>query len=90
MVFTIYSDSKLDQHVRHTLEASDIGGNVLVYYEAHASVTSVAALVVKGVATCVECNATFSLSSCFTNSDDVELYRGYLVFKLCDYVVRGE
>ena len=34
---------------------------LLVNYEANASVTSVAALVVKGVATCVECKATFSL-----------------------------
>ena len=68
----------------------DIAGNVLVYYEAHASVTSVAALVVKSVATCVECNATFSLSSCFTDSDDVKLYLGYLVFKPCDSVIRGE
>ena len=66
MVFTIYSGSELGQPVRHTIEAGDIAGNVLVYYEADASVTSVAALVVKGVATCVECNATFSLSSCFT------------------------
>ena len=64
MVFTIYSDSELCQSVRHTLEAGDIAGNVLVNYEANASVTSVAALVVKGVATCVECKATFSLPSC--------------------------
>ena len=90
MVFTIYSDSELSQPVRHTLEAVDIAGNVLVNYEADASVTIVAALVVKGVATCVECKATFSLPSCFTNSDDVELYPGYLVFKLCDSVIRGE
>ena len=90
MVFTIYSDSELGQPVRHTLEAGDIAGNVLVNYEANASVTSVAALVVKGVATCVECKATFSLPSCFTNSDDVKLYPGYLVFKLCDSVIRGE
>ena len=90
MVFTIYSDSELGQPVRHTLEAGDIAGNVLVNYEADASVTSVAALVVKGVATCVECKATFSIPSCFTNSDDVELYPGYLVFKLCDSVIRGD
>ena len=49
MIFTIYPDSELDQPVRHTLEAGDIAGNVLVYYEADASVTSVAAFVVKGV-----------------------------------------
>ena len=90
MVFTIYSYSELGQPVRHTLEAGDIAGNVLVNYEADASVTSVAALVLKGVATCVECNATFSLLSCFTDSDDVELYPGYLGFKLCDSVIRGE
>ena len=89
MVFTIYPDSELGQPVRHTLEAGDIAGNVLVYYEADASVSSVAALVVKGVATCVGCKATFSLPSCFTNSDDVELYLDYLVFKLCDSVIRG-
>ena len=82
---------ELGQPVRHTLEAGDIAGNVLVNYEADASVTSVAALVVKSVATCVECKqATFSLPSCFTNSDNVELYPGYVVFKLCDSVIRGE
>ena len=54
MVFAIYSVSELGQHVRHIIEAGDIAGNVLVYCEAGASVTSVAALVVKGVATCVE------------------------------------
>ena len=75
---------------RRTLEAGDIAGNVLVYYEAEASVTSVAALVVKGVTTCVECKATLFLPSCFTNTDDVELYPGYLVFKLCDSDIRGE
>ena len=63
---------------------------VLVYYEDDASVTSVTAIVVKGVATCVECKAIFSLPPCFTKSDDVELYIGYLVFKLCDSVIRGE
>ena len=82
MVFAIYPDGDLNQPVRHTLEAGDIAGNVLVYYEADTHVTNVAALVVKCVATCVECKATFSLPSCFTNSDDVELYPGYQVFKL--------
>ena len=90
MIFTIYPDSKLGQSIRHTLEAGDISSNVLVYYEADTPVTSVAALVVKGVATCVECKATFSLPSCFTDSDDVELYPGNLVFKLYDSVIRGE
>ena len=89
MVFTIYSDSELGQPVRHTLETGDIAGNVLVYYVVDASVTSVAAFVVECVATCVECKATFSLPSCFTNSDDFELYPGYLVFKLCDSAIRG-
>ena len=63
---------------------------LLVCYEADTLVTSVAAHVVKGVATCVECKETFSLPSCFTNSDDVKLNPGYLVFKLFDSVVRGE
>ena len=52
--------------------------------------TSVAVLVVKGVDTCVECKATFSLPSCFTNSDDVKLNPGYLVFKRYDSLVREE
>ena len=70
--------------------STQIGSNDLVYYEANGIVTSVAALAVKCVATCVECKATFSRPSCFTNSDDVELYPGYLVFKLYDSVDRGE
>ena len=90
MIFTIYPASKLGQSIRHTLEEGDIASNVLVYYEADTPVTSVAALVVKGVATCVECKATFSLPSCFTNSDDVERCPGYLVLKLYDSVVRRE
>ena len=61
MIFTIYPDSKLRQFIRHTLEAGDIASNVRVYYEADTPVTSVAALVVTGVATCVEGKATFSL-----------------------------
>ena len=64
MVFTIYPDSELGQPVRHTLESGDITCNVLVCYEADTLVTSVAALVVKGVTTCVECKVTFSLPSC--------------------------
>ena len=89
MVFTSYADSELGQPVRHTLESGDITCNVLVCYEADTLVTSVAALVVKGAATCVECKATFSLPSCFTNSDDVKLNPGYLLFKPYDYVVRA-
>ena len=88
MIFTIYPDGKLGLSIRHTLEAGDIASYVLVYYEANTPVTSVAALVVKCVATCVECKVTFSLPSCLTNSDDVELYPGNLVFKLYDSVVR--
>ena len=90
MVFTIYPDSKLGQSIIHTIEVGNIAGNVLVYYAADTPVTSVTALVVKCVATCVECTATFSLPSCLTNSDDVELYPGSLVFKLHDSVVRGD
>ena len=55
------------QPLRHTIEAGDIAGNILVYCEADTPVTSVAALAVRGVATCVECTATFSIHSGFTN-----------------------
>ena len=64
MVFTIYPDSELGQPVRHTLESGDITCNVLVCYGADTLVTSVAAIVVKCVATCVECKATFCWGSC--------------------------
>ena len=73
-----HPDRELCQPAWPTIEAGDIAGNILVYYEADPPVTSVAALVVKGVATCVVCKTIFHFPSCFTKSDDVKMYPGYL------------
>ena len=63
MVFTIYSDSELGQPVRHTLEAGDIAGNVLVNYEADASAT------VRRVILRYTCMSSVSSGSLFEPSD---------------------
>ena len=82
MIFAIDLKGELGQPIRYAFKAGDISCNFLVYYESDSPMAGVAADVIQIMATASSSASAFSLSSNFTDFNNINIYRRQLILSL--------